>query len=68
MMFWRPSHTPGVAGNGDDVLEDHMVCQEVEVIVIVDQATESFPDDPEEGPSVPKFELSLAYLVICAPR
>jgi protein-disulfide isomerase len=31
MMFWRPSHTPGVAGNGDDVLEDHMVCREVEV-------------------------------------
>jgi hypothetical protein len=34
-MSWRPSHTPGVAGNGDDVLEEHIVCREVEVIVIV---------------------------------
>ena len=41
---------PGVAGHSDDVVEDHVITQEVEVVLSVGQAFESFPDDPEEGP------------------
>ena len=41
---------PGVAGHGDDVVEDHVITQEIEVVLSVGQAFESFPDDLEEGP------------------
>jgi len=44
-----PFDAPGVAGHRDDILEDHIVGQEVEVVLSVDETIESFPDDAEEG-------------------
>ncbi|HSZ31617.1 MAG TPA: DUF4062 domain-containing protein [Pseudonocardiaceae bacterium] len=38
----------GVAGDGDHVLDDNVLGQEVEEIIPVDQARESLLDDPEE--------------------
>jgi hypothetical protein len=44
-----PFYAPGVAVHRDDVLEDHIVGQEVEVVLSVGETLESFPDDTEEG-------------------
>lgn len=37
-----------VAGYGDHVLEDHVLGQEVEEVLTVDEARQPLPDDPEE--------------------
>src|ERR1700691_30301 len=44
-----PFDAPGVAGDGDDVLDDDIVGQEVEVVLAVGEALQPFPDDAEEG-------------------
>ena len=64
-----PFYAPGVAGHRDDVLEDHIVSQEVEVVLSVDETLESFPDDAEEGAISSEIcEPSLVYSVDCPPR
>ena len=46
----------------------HIVGQEVEVVLSVDENLESFRMMRKKGPSARKLELSLVYLVTCPPR
>src|ERR1019366_1508685 len=40
---------PGIARHGDDVLEDDIVCQQVEVVLAIGETFEPFSNDEEEG-------------------
>jgi hypothetical protein len=44
-----PFDVSGVAGHSDDVVEDHVVSQEVEVVLSVDQPHKPLSDDEKEG-------------------
>jgi hypothetical protein len=46
----RAANDPaGIAGDGVDVLDDHIVGMEIKKVLPVDEAAEALLDDPEEG-------------------
>jgi len=64
-----------VAGDGDDVVEDDVVGEQVEEVPAVGQAGEPFLDDPKDGSSALKSSrlsivvtLSSLCFQVCAVR